>query len=175
MVVSRKCDTSYGEELFTMGDYTGVTKSRSSASAWFLPSRSRRSWRRLTLLRRKEAPLKADWNGLGPDQGSAPKDRSGRGNSESRISAGRKLATDGRQDLDGVHGGVTWTMSWTLEHRTGWFSSSNALVVCSAIGNEKRRLPRMRWGFLGRVTERAWSRLPRVLAEPRLKSKPFIN
>src|SRR6266851_5150744 len=47
MVVSRKCDTSYGEELFTMGDYTGVTKSRSSASAWFLPSRSRRSWRPL--------------------------------------------------------------------------------------------------------------------------------
>src|SRR5258707_11258502 len=120
----------------------------------------------LTLLRRNEAALKADWNWLWPDQGSAPSDRSDRGSAESRISAGRKLATDGRQDLDGVHGGVTWTMSWTLEHRTDWFSSSNELVLCSAIRNERRRLPRMRWDFLGRATERAWNQLPRVLAEP---------
>ena len=124
----------------------------------------------LALLRRNEATLKADWNWLWPDQGSAPSDRSDRGSAESRISAGRKLATDGRQDLDGVHGGVTWTMSWTLEHRTDWFSSSNELVLCSAIRNERRRLPRMRWDFLGRATERAWNQLPRVLAEQGLLS-----
>src|SRR6266849_491325 len=129
----------------------------------------------LTLLRWNEASLRADVSGLWPDKGSAPSDRSDRGNSESRISAGRKLAGTGGRDLDGVHGGVTWTMSWTLEQRAGWFSSSNALVACWAIRNERRRLQRMRWDFLGRVTERAWSRLPRVLVGPQLKSKPSIS